>query len=735
MRVRNLGRPPTLRWCVLASLATAGATAAADTLDTDASPRTLDRIEVTGQAAATALDQTADTGSRLGLSARETPAAIEVLEQEQLQQRGARSSIEALNAIAGVLAGNLPSSPGIASMRGFSGGAIALLQDGVRQTAGPLITRDLDSWSFERIEVLKGPASVLYGEGALAGAINLVPKRPQFGSPQAQALLSGGSFGSYRAAVDLNLPTGEQAALRAVASHRRSDGYIDDSDSDASAGTLAFSFMPSDALRVDLALDRFRDDNETPYWGTPLVPFAVARDPATLVRSSNGYVIDRALRKANFDVADGYSRSVADWARSRVSWQIGSTWRFVNELDYYDATREWQNTETYTWDAAAANLRRSTTRIGHDHQYWIERASFAADGELAGRRNRFSIGAEYSESNFYNVRRFGTAAPVDAYAPPRGLFPRGDEAMLFPGAGNRVDFDSASQVTALFVENALNLGSRWLLLGGLRQDSIALQRTVIDYDSGARTPFERDYSPLSWRLGTVFDATPHTQLYGQYSRAVAPVGSLFLLSQANARFDLTHGDAIEIGLKSSTWQDRLNLTAAVYQLRQDDIVTRDPANASLSVQGGRQSSRGIELGASAQLGDNFSLDASIALLDARFDKLREAGGVDRRGNTPANVPERFASLFAHYHIANTPLSLSLGARHVGRYYSNNANTIRVAAHSVVDAAIDWQLPLGRLSLRGRNLGDALYADWSGGAADQLILGAPRSVELSWMVTR
>lgn len=728
MGIRNGGRRPALRWCVLASLAAAAAQA-------EEAPETLDRIEVKGNAEPSALDETPATASRLGLSVRETPAALELLDQAQLQARGARSSIEALNAAPGVVAAALPSSPGVTSLRGFSGGAVSLLYDGVRQTAGPLITRDYDSFSFERIEVLKGPASVLYGEGALAGAINLVPKRPLFDAVHWSALLGAGSFGARRAGADFNTPLGETAALRVVASDSRSNGYVDDTDSRTQAGLVSLSFRPSDDLQLDLSLDRFRDDYATAYWGTPLVPRAVAQDPATLVEAASGYVIDRALRRRNYNVADGESWSSADWARSRLSWQLGTTWRFVNELDHYSAQRRWNNSETYSWDAAANNLRRSTTRISHDHDYWMERASFAADSELAGRRNRFSIGAEYSESDFYNRRRFGTTTPVDLRDPQRGRFPTGDEALLFPGAGNRVDFAADSQVTALFAENALNLSPRWLLLAGLRRDRIVLDRTVADYNSGARSAFVRDYSALTWRLGAVFDVSERSQLYAQYSRAVAPVGSLFLISQANAKFDLTTGDAAELGLKATLWDERLDLTAAAYWLRQDDIVTRDSSNVNLSIQGGRQSSRGLEFSASARLTPQLRLDASLAVLDARFDTLIEAGGANRAGNVPANVPERVAGLYAVYDIADSPFSLSLGARHVGRFYSNNANSIRVAAHTVVDAAVNWRLPLGQLSLRGRNLGDALYADWNGGAADQILLGAPRSVELTWTVTR
>lgn len=701
--------------------------------EADATPHQLDKVTVSGAAEQAVLDTPTTTASRLGLSPRETPAAIETVSAETIEQRGLRGTVDALNAAPGVLAGQLPSSPGVSSMRGFSGGAISLLYDGVRQTAAPLITRDFDSWSFERIEVLKGPASVLYGEGALAGAINLVPKRPDFDGRATSLLLGWGSFGSQRYAIDTNLPLDPTFALRLVASHRRSDGYVDDTDSRSSSATLSARWRPSDAVEVDLALDHYEDDYDSAYWGTPLVPRAIARDPSDLVRSSNGYVIDRALRDRNYNVADGTQSADSDWLRTRVSWQIGEGLRFVNEASYYDASRRWLNSETYTYDAATGLLRRGITRIEHDQSYWVERATLMSDATLGGRRNRASVGVEFSNGDFKVPRRFGTAGPVDPYGPQRGLFPVGDDALNFPGAGNRVDFDSNTRTASVFVENALDLSPRWLLLAGLRYDRVELERSVRDYNTGVVTRFRRDYDPLSWRLGSVFDLRPKTQLYAQYSVAVAPVGSLPLLSLANSRFDLTHGRAVDVGLKSTFWEDRIDLTLGGYWIEQDDIVTRDPANAAISIQGGRQSSRGVELSLSAALTRALSVDASVAALNARFDELREAGGVDRAGNTPPNVPERIANLYANYRFDALPLRLSAGLRHVGAFYTNNANSIRVDAHTVFDASLAYRLPFGEIALHGRNLGDAFYADWSGGAADQIVIGAPRSVELTFKV--
>ena len=676
------------------------------------------------------LDTQNRTGSRLGLTVRETPALVDVLTETQLQERGARNSIEALNSAPGVTAANLPSSPGITSMRGFTGGSVSLLYDGVRQTTSALVTRNLDSWSFERIEVLKGPASVLYGEGALAGAINLVPKHARLQSSARSALVGYGSFDTLRVAADVNVPVGERSAARWIGSYSRSDGYVDDNEYDSFGSTLSWLWQATDAVTVDLALDYYADSAESAYWGTPLVPASVARDPSDVVQTGNGLVLDRAMRERNFNLDDGLSDSAAWWLRSRVSWQLSNDWSLSNELSYYDAERRWRNSENYTYNASTGLLDRGTTRIDHDHQFWSERIVVSNDARLGEARNRFSIGVEINENDTLIPRRFGVTAPVDPFAGGGGHFPRGDEAASFPGAGNRVDFDSHLRSSAVFIENGYNLTPGWLLVAGFRYEDMQLERSVEDFNAATLQAFERDYSASSWRLGTTYDLAPKTQLFAQYSSAVVPVGSLLLISLANSRFSLSEGESIEVGIKSSLF-DRLDVTFAAFRIEQDDILTRDPANSSVSIQGGRQSSRGVELSLSAALTESLRVTAGTGLIDARFDELLEAGGADRAGNLPPNVAETVANVFATYRFDSLPVALSVGARYASHFYTNNANSVRVAGHTVVDASVGYRALGGEFSVRGRNLTDEFYADWNVSSATQVLIGAPRSFDVSY----
>ncbi|MDQ3038660.1 MAG: TonB-dependent receptor [Pseudomonadota bacterium] len=264
----------------------------------------------------------------------------------------------------------------------------------------------------------------------------------------------------------------------------------------------------------------------------------------------------------------------------------------------------------------------------------------------------------------------------------------------------------------------------------MRYDRIEFDRTLV----GASTStFGREYDAVSWRVGSVYDLQPKTQLFAQYSSAVAPVGNFVLLSLANSRFDLTTGESVEAGIKSSFWNDHVDRTVSAYRIKQDDIITRDPSNPTLSVQGGSQSVRGIELSASGALNDQLTIDANYTALDARFDELREAGGVSRAGNTPPRVPETIGNLFVTYRLATAPLALTAGARHAGSFHTDTVNTVRVKGYTVYDASIRWTMPFGQLALHGRNLTDELYVDYSDVSSRQFQITAPRSIDLTLTV--
>jgi len=678
------------------------------------------------------LQGSSSSASRLGLTLQETPASVEVLDQAVIQQRGARTFSDALRGMAGLSGGGPPSSPTTLSMRGFSN--ILYLYDGIRNSGAAITNRVQDTWNYERIEVLRGPASVLDGEGAIGGIVNFVTKRPDRNNPNREAMLSYGSHGAARAAFGFGGPVGESGAYRIDYSHNHSKaGRIPRNGERIDHLTTGLHFDLGGSVRLDLSFDYLKDDNDA-YWGTPLVPAAFATEPTNVVSTPDGRVIDRRIARNNYNVLDDENSSETYSARARLRGELGGGWSWRNELSGNKAKRLFLNSESAVF-VAPGFIDRDQTLITHDQRFWSNRFDASHQGKIAGLDNRFVVGAEYGRTSFGSERRFsnGSAATSQALR-VHALFPQvgvyNHSLAFMTGAGNRTDMTTDVRVGSVFMEDALKLTPRLTLVGGLRHDRTKVERSIADLNLLTQSRFTSDYRASSGRLGVVYDLAPQASVYAQYSNATLPVNALFLLSAANAAYPLSKGKQAEVGFKQSIPEARFEWTAAAYRIELDDVLSRDPANPSQTVNNGRQSSKGLELSAAWRPVPQLTLAGNLAVLKAQFDSLVEAGGVSRVGNRPPNVPERMANLFATYRPDGSNLEWFVGLNRTGSIFTDNANQIRIHGATTVDAAVSYRLRPAVFTLRVRNLTDKLYATWGGRAASQVLIAPGRSVELS-----
>ena len=704
--------------------------------------QTLETVVVTArsQNQTPALNETEGAASRLGLTVKETPASIEVITQEVIERRGARTFEEALRGAVGVTTGGNPTSPSISSTRGFSSGFVTYLYDGSRISVPTMSSRTQDTWNYERIEILKGPASVIYGEGAIGGAINFVTKRPNRDDPGVEGMVSYGGFNTWRAAVGAGVPVGESSALRLDYSHHETDGYAERNKQKYDGLTMAFSSALSRDVMLDLSLDYLKDDIQS-YQGTPLVPRSFAAEPTDVVTDSSDRVVDRSLTFKNYNVDNAVMTAESAWARAKLSWLITPEWRLRNELSYYNADRVWRNSESYAF-VAPAQLTRDLVGVTHDHEIWGNRLDLSHTGKLADMRNRFLVGLEYTKTDFSTERRFSNgsavanaALTIDILNPIYGDYDiLSNNAALYTGAGNRTNFQTEIPTTAVFAEDALSLSDKWTLVAGFRQDQLKIDRHTVDLNTNATSAYSQKYRPRSARLGAVYAPNKQTSFYSQYTNATAPVGTanLLLLTAANSAFALSKGEQLEVGVKQSLLDGRFDYTVAAYKIELDNILSRDFAVPTLTVNNGKQSSRGLELDAAWRVTRQLSISGNLARVDAKFDQLIEAGNISRSGNTPPNVPRTVANLWFDYKVADMPLKFGAGLNHTGYRYANNANSVKLDGYTTADAYASWDIKSGAITLRVRNVTDELYASWSGvNANNQVIIGAPRSVEVAY----
>ena len=660
-------------------------------------------VTVTGEAArdgeGLGLARQNGTASRLNLRADELPASVESLGAEAMWARGDLQVKDAITRTTGLTDISSPGNGIAYSARGFSGNnAVAMLEDGQRLLVGSgTATMPSDPWGYDHIDVLRGPGSVVYGSGTTGATINAVRKAPsRVAAFEAMAGVGGGR--ALRAGVGGAGALGERGAFRVDAYADHSDGFIDRGQARHAKLLTAITYALTPDLDLDLQLDHLQQKPQR-YFGTPLVDGGLSR----------------ALRGQNYNVGDADIDFVDDKASARLTWRVTPALTVSNELAYMKARRNWRNVEYYVYDALADVVDRSDYIAIQHHQ---EQTGNRLEALWNGGANRVVAGWEAAAINFTHTNNspYGGTSSVAPTGFDPGRFDSPDAL--------RPNFATDTTTNALYVEDAYGINERLLLLGGVRHDRYRVEWTSLRGAPGFTTTLQSTAA----RLGLTWKVAPDTSLYGQLSTGSDPLTSLLSMNLANSRYKLTRSRQVEGGVKQSLAGGKAEWTAALYRIRKDDIVTRDPANPALSVQGGSQSSRGAELSASVGMARGWRLDANAAYTDASYDNLVEAGGISRAGKRPTDVPKISANLWLGYRTDEW--RAGAGARHVGKRFVDNGNTQGVPAYTTLDATIGWSVNRKLLvQLNLRNLGDKLYASTSY-SDSQYLLGERRHAELT-----
>ena len=690
---------------------TASAAAAAQPIEPP--PATLAPVQVSGTLAppgsSLGLDAPQDVGSRLGLTARETPASVSAMSSADIADRGLTRAQDAAVRMPGITEAPAPGNGGTALVaRGFTGhNSVAQMVDGTRLVVGAgTITYPFSTWPLESVEVLRGPASVLYGDGAIGAAVNYVTKQPIWGQAQREAFVGTGSHGLLQGGVGLRGPVNDALAYSVYVDGERGDGYRRFEDFDRYDYALALAVKPMRGLKATFSLDGGVNDDAR-YFGTPL-------------REGR---LEHRLRRANYNVSDAVVRYDDRIWRAKVEYDAAPGLRLRNETYYMTSDRHWRNVESYAFDAAGTAVERSDyLEILHDQEQVGNRLDATLEGRIAGLRNRLVVGVDWYRTRFLheNNSPYGGSSTVDPYDFDPGRFDSPDPTR----PGRR----SVLQTTALFVENALDLSPAWKLVAGLRSEHMRLDND--DLRAGVRQV--KRYDPLTGRLGVVWTASETLSLYGQFATATDPLSGALSLPGGGTAFDLTRGRQLEAGAKGAVPALKGEWTVALYRIEKRRLLSQDPDNPGVAQQIGRQSSTGVELAFAAEPMEGWTVDANVALLRARYDdfgELRSGVPVSRDGNVPVGVPERMANLWTTWRFAPR-WKAGLGLRHVGKRPSDAANTAWLPSYTLVDASLTYDYSR-RLSftLGVRNLTDRDYA-LSGSGGRYWLLGQPRTVQLT-----
>nr|WP_249816410.1 TonB-dependent receptor [Bradyrhizobium sp. 180] len=684
----------------------------------------------------------AESASRLGLTVRETPATAEVISAETMREQSYRTVSEVAQGAVGLTSGDNPAEPSAFSMRGFTNSQINTLYNGIKIGPQNMTSRIVDTANLEAVEFLKGPASLISGEGAAGGAINFVTKQPHTGPVRNEADFSWDSLNSFRVHYGSGGSTNVQGLdYRVDISRSTLNGFADDTNVKTFGTSGQLNYRISDSLKIWGAIE-YREDRSKAYWGAPLVPIAFSGSHATTGIVSGNYVsnyngsnlgavtIDDRTFNTNYNVLDNRNAAQEVWLRGGFELKLAPDLTLKSQAYGYGAERTWFNNEIEAFNSTTNMVDRERFYVAHGQRLVGNITDLIWDTNIAGFDNRLVTTLSSSYLDF--VRPGAANFPGDSVSlvnPDRGFY----GPLTIQQQTARIDNE------ALSFEDRLKLTRTFALVGGLRVEHIGLDRNSTDKNGleKAGFPFTKDWAPVTGRIGYTWEAVPGLTFFSQYATgADISANNIFLLGPTQP-LELTTARTYETGVKHLFWDNRAEWSFSAY-----DIVRKNVYAAAGGMQlniAGRQESKGVELAASVRPIEPLRLWGNIAFVDARYADYNFAGG-SFSGNTPPNVPRIVANAGASYRFFTPwPVELGITGRHVGDRYNTDANVVTMKAYTVADVYAFVDIPKtvfnavdqARLTFRVRNITDKRYAIWGDPFyPDQILLGAPRTYEIS-----
>jgi len=616
----------------------------------------------------------------------ETPQAISVITREQMEAQGATQLRNTVAYSAGVVSSFFDSRIDSFKVRGSD--PVQYLDGLIRQTGFYNTTRP-DPYTLERVELLRGPSSVLYGQGGVGGVFGMVSKRPQAEAAR-EVQLQRGNFGRKQVAVDFTGPLDAQGQwlYRLVAVGRDSGTQVDHVPDDRMLLAPSLTWRPNADTSLNLQFHRQKDKSGSlieffPWQGT-LLPSPFGQIPTNRFISEPGW--------------DRY-----DTEQTSFGWQfshrLNDRWTVRQNFRSTDASADYYT--IYTSFTANAALGRPARPVFNADQQSVLRDIVvqlsgskvrALDNQAEARfatgaaQHTLLLGADFQATETSQSTFRAVAPAINVYAPVYGNFTAPTVFTPQPGVQGRQ--------TGLYAQDQIKWG-RWVAQLGLRHDRATL-------DTEGRPALAADDKATTKRAGLVYLADGGFAPYVSYSESFLPLGGVNAYGEP---YKPQRGKQWEAGLKWEPAGGRTTFMAAVYDLRDTNRRTADPANPLNNLQVGEIRARGYELEAKTQLTGGWSGSAGYAYTDARVSR---SNGADQ-GKRLASVPTRTASLWVMRSMAlgAGALSVGAGARYVSESW-DGTDSLRTPPFTLLDAMVAWDAGPWRLALNLNNLTDKVH---------------------------
>jgi len=663
------------------------------------------------------------TGTKTDTPILEQPRTVNVVTKDQIEAQAAVSIPQALRYVPGILLDKYTSS-GVYDTYVVRGFEAPIYLDGLLLPAEATFSFARvvnDPFAFERIEVLKGPASALYGQVPPGGLINLVSKRPEF-EPHNEVFFRTGSFNRAEAGIDLTGPVGADGKLayRLVGLVRDADLQMDFTDAERYFVAPSLTWRPSRDTSLTILASASHNEGYGPQQYVPFeltqkstAPFGRIPYSRFLGEPGNDhYEMDQ--------YAVGYD----------LAHRFNSVFEFRQNLRYSYVENETLAIRTEGLDPIAADnrtvARTQNFVTGWTHNFLVDnqlQANFLT-GALA---HQMLFGLDYQNGNGFGEYKFGGTNPIDAYNPVYGT-PQPPPSALFPFAATSSD---TSQL-GVYVQDQIKFDN-WIATLGGRFDKA--ESTATDPpDRIFRLPYvhlEDDAWTYFVGLSYVFDSG--IAPYASYSTSFQPASGFTLADPLGIPLKPTTGEGFEVGVKYQPPGTRTLITAAYFDITQQNVA-RPTADPFVVSQVGEVDVEGVELEVKASINDNLDIVGGVSHLSAKIagDPLGASNG-----KTFPSVAEDTASLWTMYTWREGMLAgfgLGAGVRYTGAQWADEANITRIPGYTLADLAAKYDFSYVSpefdglsLQLNVANLFDKYYVSTCVTGPAYCGLGAERTI--------
>lgn len=637
---------------------------------------TLDKVTVVAERAVTA--------TKTDTALIETPQAISVVSSEQIRERGALNVQETLRYTAGVAAEafGLDTRSDVSTVRGLD--PVQYL-DSMRKVYNYSPIARSEVYTLDRVEVLRGPSSVLYGAGGAGGIINSISKRPQF-TQWGEVALQYGSFDRKQLQMDVTGPLNENGTLagRVVAVARDSGMQTDKLPDDRWVLSPSLTWRPTDHTQITFIGLFQKDETASSQQFLPVVATLQASgarrlDVSTFLGDENYDRLDARQNTGTLLVEHQFSDTVTLRSNSRYV-DARTTFQEIFPDVYWNPSNPFIDDEERVLDRDAYAIKPHIRIFTTDNnvEYAFDTGTFS---------HRLLTGVDYSEFRQSSYSAFGRVTPIDIYNPV-------STGVVAPEYSR--DFDQRNTQLGLYVQDQVRYADRISLVLGIRHDRA---RSTTE---GSPTQTDEE---TTFKLGVIGEVAAGWSPYVSYSESFLPVAGLDFHGNA---FVPVRSHQYEAGVKWAPNRDAL-VTANLYRIKEKNRLTNDPANVLNSVQTGEIRSQGFELEGAFSFDGDITLNANYSYNDAEVTHSNFAPEV---GERLSDMPQHLASVWTAKTFTlddDSRLRVGLGGRYVGSTSSiSDAGVLRTPSYTLADALIAYDMRDWSLSINANNLFDKQY---------------------------